>query len=79
MPKVYLTTEQRRNAKLAAWVYGEMKVQKIPQRVLADKRGCSQQAISDKLRNQRFDFEDFVCFVELFKPDDSEIARLVRG
>ena len=79
MPRVYITNNERLCARLASWVYGEMKIQKIPQRVLADKRGCSQQAISDKLKNQRFDFEDFVCFVELFKPDDAELHRLLGG
>lgn len=79
MPRVYVTNDQMLCAKLASWVYGEMKVQKIPQRVIADKRGVSQQAISDKLKNQRFDFEDFVTFVDLFKPDDAELRRLIGG
>ena len=79
MPRVYVSNNQRLCARLASWVYGEMKVKKIPQRVIADKRGVSQQAISDKLKNQRFDFEDFVCFVDLFQPDDSELRRLIGG
>lgn len=79
MPQVYLTSEQRRNAKLAAWVYGEMKVQKITQTAVASKLGISQPSFNRKLRNQNFDFSDFAAFVELFNPDDTEIARLVRG
>ena len=77
MPRVYVINNQKLCAKLAAWVYGEMKVQRIPQRVVADKRGISQQAFSEKLKNHRFDFEDFVTFVELFKPNDEEIRRLL--
>ena len=79
MPRVYITSDEHRNAKLAAWVYGEMKVKKIPQRVLAQRRGVSQQAISEKLRNHRFDFEDFALFVEMFDPTDEELRRLLRG
>lgn len=74
-----MSNNQRLCARLASWVYGEMKVQKIPQRVIAEKRGISQQAVSEKLKNHRFDFEDFVTFVELFKPDDEELRRLIGG
>ena len=79
MPRVYITNNEKLCAKLASWVYGEMKVQKIPQRVIAEKRGISQQAFSKKLKNHRFDFEDFVVFVDLFKPNDSELRRLIGG
>ena len=79
MPRVYVTKNQRLCARLASWVYGEMKVQHIPQRVIAERRGVSQQTVSEKLKNQRFDFEDFVTFVELFKPDNEELWRLLRG
>ena len=79
MPRVYITNNKKRNARLAAWVYGQMKINKVPQRVLAEVRGVSQQAMSDKLRFQRFDFEDFACFVEVFDPSDAEIKRLIMG
>lgn len=79
MPRVYVTTNERLCARLAAWVYGQMKVNRITQRELANRRGVSQQAISDKLKYHRFDFEDFVTFVELFNPDDEEIRRLIGG
>lgn len=79
MAKVYITKDEQRNARLAAWVYGEMRVRGIPQRVLAHKRGVSQQAMSLKLKKHHFDFEDFAMFVEMFDPSDEEIRRLVRG
>ena len=79
MPRVYVTKNEKLNARLAAWVYGQMKINRITQRVLAEARGVSQQAISDKLRYQRFDFEDFACFVEMFNPSDAEIKRLIKG
>lgn len=79
MPKVYVTNNERLCARLAAWVYGQMKVRRITQQDIADIRGVSRQAISKKLISQSFDFEDFVTFVELFEPDDSELRRLIRG
>lgn len=79
MPRVYVSKDQKRNAKLAAWVYSQMKLNRITQRLLAEQRGVSQQAISDKLRFHRFDFEDFACFVEMFNPSDAEIKRLIKG
>ena len=79
MPRVYITTNERRNAKLAAWIYGEMKIQKITQTAVANKLGISQPSFNRKLRNHNFDFEDFTALVELFNPEDGEIARLVKG
>ncbi len=77
MPKVYLTEEQRASARLAEWVYGQMKVQKITQKEVAKRRGMSQQAIYNKLKRLSFDFEDFVCFVQIFDPDLKELGRIV--
>lgn len=79
MPRVYITNDQRLCARLAAWVYGEMRINHITQEMIASKRGVSRQAIGAKLKNQKFDFEDFVCFVDLFKPDDAELRRLLGG
>ena len=76
MPRVYLTEMDRISARFAAWVYGQMKLRKISQRTLADKRGISHQALSQKLKKQRFEFEDFVFFVQEFKPDDKDLRDL---
>ena len=77
MPKSYITKNQMLSERLAAWVYGQMKVQHVTQRELAEKRGISQQAISAKLRNRAFDFEDFLVFVAIFQPESEELNRLV--
>ena len=79
MPKVYLTEYQRIWYRLSAWVYGQMKFKKITQKTIAEKRGVTQEAISRKLCLHRFSFEDVICFVEVFEPEDDEIIRLVRG
>lgn len=79
MPKVYITEEQRASARLAEWVYGQMKMQRITQKQVAKERGMSQQAIYNKLQRRSFDFEDLICFVKVFKPDDKDLIRLVKG
>ena len=77
MPRVFLNEQEKLNSRLASWVYGEMKVQGITQRDLARERGISQPAISKKLMSKSFDFDDFTCFVRVFKPDTAEVMRLI--
>jgi transcriptional regulator with XRE-family HTH domain len=77
MPKVYLSENERLNARIAAWVYGQMGLHKITQRKLADEMGITQQAICQKLQKQSFDVTDFACFVRIFKPESEELMRLL--
>jgi transcriptional regulator with XRE-family HTH domain len=77
MPRVYLSERDRLSARLSSWVYGEMKVKKIPQRKLADAMGVSQQALSRKLQSRSFSFTDFLAIVKLLEPDDKELNRLL--
>lgn len=77
MPKVYLTDAERLRERLAAYVYGQMKVRRISQRSLAKKRGISHQALSQKLLNRSFNYEDFVFFVQEFEPSQKELLELV--
>jgi transcriptional regulator with XRE-family HTH domain len=77
MPRVYLSEKDRLSARLSSWVYGEMKVKKIPQRELADAMGVSQQALSRKLKSRSFSFADFLAIVKVLEPDEKELNRLV--
>lgn len=77
MPRVYLSEEERLLAKLTSWVYGEMKIQGLSQRQLAEEMNVSQQLLSYKLKNQSFTFKDFLGLVKALKPDTEEILRLV--
>ena len=79
MPKAYLTEQDRLNARLTAWVYGQMKLNKVTQRDLAEELGVSQPAVSWKLNNHSYDFTDICCFVRVFKPDAQELNRLLGG
>jgi transcriptional regulator with XRE-family HTH domain len=77
MPKVYLNETEKLNSKLTAWVYGELKVNGISQRELAEELGISQQLLSYRLKNKLISFSDFACFVRVFNADQEEIARLL--
>lgn len=77
MPKSYLTDEERTRSRLSRWVYGELKVRRLSQTKLAEKRGISRQALSQKLQRASFDYTDFVFFVKEFQPTDKELRELI--
>ena len=77
MPKVYLNENQRLSARLSSWVYGEMKIQKIPQRVMAEEMGVTQAAFSQKLRGCNFSFDNFLTLVRVLKPETKDLERLL--
>lgn len=77
MPKVYLTEKDRLCARLAVWVYGEMKSRRITQEKLAEKMNIRQQSLNRKLREESFDFADFTFFVKEFQPDNKTLKHIV--
>lgn len=77
MPKVYLSEKDRLCARLARWVYGEMKVQRISQRKIAERMGISQPALCRKLRDASFDYADFVFFVKEFQPSNKDLLNII--
>ena len=77
MPKTYLTREMRLREKLTTWIYGQMKVNKMSQQQVAKSLGLSQAGLSLKLKKQSLTFDDFIFFLNLFKPDTDEIMDLV--
>ena len=77
MPRVYLSEQQRLNDRLARWLVGEMKLQGISQRQLAESRGVTQQALSKKIKSRSFDFEDVCCFIRVLKPEIDEVKRFM--
>lgn len=77
MPRVYLSENQRLSERLSAWVYGQMKVKKIPQRIMAEELEISQPAFAQKLKNRSFSYTDFLTFVRVLEPDTADIERLL--
>lgn len=79
MPKVYLTENEKLTERFVAWIYGQMKVKRIPQREIAEELNISQPAFAQKLKNRSFSFADFLTLVRVLEPDSEELQRLVRG
>lgn len=77
MPRIFLNEYDRASHRLTLWAQGEMKVQKISQSAMADERGMTQQALSNKFREESFSFKDFVCFVQRLGPDDETIHYIL--
>ena len=77
MPRVYLSENERINARIAAWVYGQLAINRMSQQELANERGISQPAISKKLKTESFDVLDLACFIKVFKPEAEEVMRLL--
>lgn len=77
MPKVYVSENERLSARLASWVYGELKIKGLSHRAMAKEMGISQQALSQKLKSQSFSYTDFITFIRVLDPDDKEIHRLL--
>ena len=77
MPKVFLSEKERLSARLASWMYGQMKLKGISQRMLAEELQITQQALSYKLKKHQFSFADFITIVDVLEPDPSELAWLV--
>lgn len=78
MPRVYLTKQDKLNSKLVAYVYGTMKVKKIPQREMADRLGISQPAFAKKLKNCQFTFADLATIFDTLDTQDEEILSVMR-
>lgn len=77
MPRVYLSENERLTERLVAWVYGQMKVKKIPQRIMAEEMEISQPALAQKLKNRSFTYSDFLTFVRVLEPDTKDLERLL--
>lgn len=77
MPRVYLSENERLSERLSAWVYGQMKVKKIPQRIMAEEMEISQPALAQKLKNRSFTYSDFLTIVRVLEPETADIERLL--
>ena len=78
MPKVYITEQEKYKTNLVALIYGAMKAQKKTQGELAKVVGVHQTAISLKLRNKSFKYEDLVEIFDYLGLSDQQILSVMR-
>lgn len=72
MPRVNLTKEDRQLNKIYNFILGTCYTQRIPQRVLADELGISQQAYAYKIKHRSFSLSDFVTIMNFLGKDVTE-------
>lgn len=77
MPRVYLNESQKLCHRLADWIQGQKRLLKLTDTDLAKEHGISQSAMSRKLREERFSFEDYVFFVQKFQPDNDTLRYII--
>ena len=79
MPRVYITKQDQLNTRLVSLIYGTMKVNRMPQRKMAEQLGISQQAFAKKLKNAQFTFSDLTTVFEVLDIPDEEIVRVMKA
>lgn len=77
MPKVFITRQEKLNKKLTAWIFGQMKVNRVTQQQIADAIGIKQPSLNRKLKKGKFTFEDLTAIFQLLPPDANELLRLM--
>ena len=73
MPRVFLNDEDRSSHRFAVWVRG----QGVSDTKLAEEHGISQSAMSKKLREESFNFKDFVFFAKKFGMDKGTFDYII--
>ena len=77
MPKTYITKQQKLNNDLAAWIYGQMKVNKVTQQQMSDAIGIKQPSFNYKLKHGTFTFDDLTIIFGIIRPDEQTLMRLM--
>lgn len=63
---------------IGAWVAGKLMRLKITQKTAAGELGITQQALSFKIHNNSFTYEDLIKLFKVFETEDEEILRLMK-
>ena len=79
MPRIKEKKKEYLVKDFSLWLIGQIKENEMTQREVAYLIGTSQQNFSYKLNNHSFTYEDFIKLMEIFKPDEQELMKLVRS
>lgn len=78
MPRIKEFKERYMVNDIGSWVAGKLMRKKMSQRVAAGELGITQQALSAKIRNNSFTYEDMIKLFKLFGTDDTEILKIMK-
>lgn len=72
MPKVFITEEQRQLNKIYRYILGEISMQGIKQKDIAEELGITRQAVSYMFKQKSMSLEAFVKIMNLLGKDAAE-------
>lgn len=72
MPKVFLTEEQRQLNRIYRYILGEISMQGIRQKDIAEELGITRQAVSYMFKQKSMSLESFVKIMNLLGKDAAE-------
>lgn len=79
MPRIQALKKDYMVRDFAHFVKDHIRDEGMKQEDLADILGISQQKLSYKICHNTFSYAEFLAIVEVFKPNDNELMRLVKS
>lgn len=76
MPKVFITKEQEQLNNIFRFVLGEISMQGIKQKDIAEELGVTRQAVSYMFKNRSMSLETFVKLMNLLGKDAAEVLGM---
>lgn len=78
MPRVAIKKKDYRIIDFRKWLAGEMAVNGIKQKDIAEWFGISQPAVSQKIREGNFTLKELLIVFEQFKVPEEQIGKLLK-
>lgn len=78
MPRVNLNKMKYKKKDLSDWVRGQLRCKGLTQQDVCESLDCSQQAISYKLKNCSFSYEELVKVLNMLEADDQTILKFMK-
>lgn len=78
MPRIREFRDRYMVNDIGAWVAGKLMRLKISQKTAAGELGITQQALSFKIHNNSFTYEDMIKLFKVLESDDEEILKVMK-
>ena len=77
MPRIKQYKEKYMAQDFSAWVIGQMFLRHLSQKDVAEVLSITQQALSKKLKTNKFDVSEVIKLFHLFETDKETISKLL--
>lgn len=78
MPRIKQFKDNYIAKDICCYIIGTMKQEGISQEVVASELGCTQQAFSKKLREQRISLKELIIIFRILNTEEEKISELFR-